>query len=199
MSEKSLDNLITTLKSEAIEAANNQAAEILANAKEQAQRILKVAEDEKAVLLQNAKMEAEGIRNKGESALQQAARDLTISLHTTIRNLFKAILEKEVEAAFTPDLVKNAILKVAENVGSGVALELPEALEEQFTAKIQLGLQASDALTSISGNTTLKNGFSIVKTDQGWSYHFTPDEVAAVLHTHLSPKWMQLLKNLKDD
>ncbi len=195
MSEKSLDKLINTLKSEAIEAADKQAMEILDKAQEQAQKIIKEAEAKREELLNSAEKEAQDTRNKGEAALQQAARDVTVSVRHDLLKLLGAVLENEVEVAFTPDLMENAILKIVENVDSGVTLKLPEKLETQLAAQIQKRLQTSDDLTSISGDPSLHNGFAITKTDQGWSYHISPEEVAELLNAHLSPKWVQIFKN----
>jgi hypothetical protein len=41
----------------------------------------------------------------------------------------------------------------------------------------------------------LLSGFSISKTDEGWSYEITTEEIADLLNQHLSPKWVELLKN----
>lgn len=195
MSEKSLDKLITTLRSEAIEAAENQAMEILENARQQAEKIVKNAEDKRESLLQTAENEAKGTLAKGESALKQAARDLTISLHNDILKLLGAVLETEVKAAFTPNLIEDAVRRAVENVGSGVTLKLPETMENELAAKIQEKLKGSDQLASISLDNSLSSGFSIAKTDQGWSYQVTPEAVAELLNRYLSPKWIQLLRN----
>ena len=198
MSENSLDKLINTLKSEAIEAADKQAMEILDKAQEQAQKIIEETQAKREELLNSAEKEAQDTRNKGEAALQQAARDLTMSVRHDLLKLLGAVLENEVETAFTPDLMEDAILKIVENVDSGVTLKLPERLETQLATQIRKRLQTSDDLTSISSDPSLRNGFAISKTDQGWSYHISPEEVAELLNAHLSPKWVQILKNESD-
>ncbi|RKN79676.1 hypothetical protein [Ulvibacterium marinum] len=195
MSEKTLDKLIATLKSEAIKAADNEAMDIVEKARAQAQKIIKDAEAKKEELLEDAKKEAQATLNKGEGALKQAARDLTVSVRNDLLKLLGAVLEREIETALTPDLLEEAVLKVIENVGSGVTLKLPENAEAKLVDRIQKRLQTSDTLASISKDATILNGFSITKTDQGWSYHISSEEVAELLNVHLSPKWVQILKN----
>ncbi len=195
MSEKTLEKLIATLKTEAVEAADKEAAEIVEKARSQAQKIVKEAEAKREELLQSAEKEAEAIRNKGEGALRQAARDLNVSVRNDLLQLLKAALERDVETNFTPDLMEKAIFKVIENVGSGAALHLPETMETKLADQIQQRLQNSDNLESIGSDATLPNGFSVTKTDQGWSYRITSEEVAEALHAHLSQKWVQILKN----
>ena len=198
MSEKTLDKLIATLKSEAIETAEKEANEVVENARQQAQKIIKEAEAKKADLLNNAEKEAQATLKKGEGALQQAARDLIVSVRNDLLKLFKAALEQEVENNFAPDLTEKAILKVVENVGSGAALKLPEHMEKKLAEKIRKRLQESDNLDSITKDASLPNGFVVSKTDQGWSYRISPEEVAELLNVYLSPKWVQILKNDTD-
>ncbi|KPM30879.1 V-type ATP synthase subunit E [Croceitalea dokdonensis DOKDO 023] len=198
MSEKTLDKLIATLKTEAIEAADKEAGQIVEQARTQAQKILKEAEVKKDELFGKAKKEAQATREKGEAALKQAARDVTVSVRNDLLKLFKAALEREVDANFSPDFMEKAILKVVENVGSGAALKLPEGMEGKLADKIQKRLQESDNLEAITKDASLPNGFVINKTDQGWSYHISPEEVAELLNEHLSPKWVDILTNESD-
>lgn len=198
MSENTLDKLIATLKSEAIEAADKEANQIVENAEQRAHKIVKDAEEKRAALLNNAEKEAQATLNKGEGALKQAARDLTVSVRNDLLKLLKAALEQEVETNLNPDLMEKAILKVVENVGSGVVLKLPEDMETKLAEKIRKRLQESDNLDSIITDKTLLKGFVVTKTDQGWSYQISPEEVAELLNAHLSPKWVDMLKNESD-
>jgi cell division septum initiation protein DivIVA len=194
MSEKTLDKLIAKLKSEAVEAAEKEANDIIENAKTKAQSILNDAQVKSDELLKNADNESEANSIKAKGALKQAARDLTVSLRNDLLNLLGNVLEKEVKKTFTADLIETAVLKVIENVGSGVALKLPENIESNLADQIQKRLQASENLTSITTNNSLVNSFSISKTEEGWSYDISPEEVANLLKTHLSQKWLDILK-----
>jgi V/A-type H+-transporting ATPase subunit E len=195
MSEKTLDKLIATLKLEAVEAAEKEANGIVENAQQQALKIIREAEDKSNELLKNAQKEAHATRDKGEAALKQAARDLTVSVRNDLLKLLKVVLEQEVENNFTPDLTEKAILKVLENVGSGAALKLPENMETKLANKIQKRLQETHDLDSIIKDAGLPKGFAVTKTDQGWSYHISPVSVAELLNAHLSQKWVNMLKN----
>lgn len=194
MSEKSLDNLIAKLKSEAVEKADEKAKGILEVAKADSQKIIEEAERERTELLQNAKSEAENMQKKGKIALQQAARDLSVSVRNDLLKLLKSVLEREVKQRFTSDFMEKAILKVLENVGDGARLELPETIKDELVDKIQQDLMTSDNFTSITKDKNVINGFKISKKDEGWSYEITPEEVTEMLFAYLSPKWVQLIK-----
>ncbi|UOY07176.1 hypothetical protein L0P88_01170 [Muricauda sp. SCSIO 64092] len=195
MSENTLEKLIATLKSEAIEAADNEAVNIVESAHAQAKKIIKEAEAKREELLGNAEKEAQATLIKGEGALKQAARDLTVSVRNDLLQLLKTVLEKEVEAQFTPKLMEQAITNTIANVGSGVTLTLSKNVETELAKTVQKQLQAMDNLDSIITDPSLLKGFSITKTDQGWSYQISPNAVAELLNAHLSPKWVNLLKN----
>lgn len=194
MSEKSLDQLIASLKSEAIEAAEKESNEILEAARSQAQKIVEEAKEKKEQILTDAENEAQATIQKGESALRQAARDLYIALRNDVLQLFNSALEKEIHAAFTPDLLKSAVVKVIENIGSDVELKLPEEFAQELSDYIHKSLQSSEPVSIIKEDSNLKE-LTITKTDQGWSYQISPEEIAGLLQAHLIGKWADILKN----
>jgi len=198
MSEQTLDKLIATLKSEAIETSEKEANQIMEKARQQAKSILKEAEVKKADILSQAEKEAKATMKKGEAALKQAARDLTVSVQNDLLKLFKVILEQEVATTFTPDLTEKAVLKVIENVGSGTSLQLPEKMDASLAESIQKRLQESDSLEAISKDPSLLHGFTITKTSEGWSYQISPEAITDLLYEHLSTAWVNVLKNESD-
>jgi vacuolar-type H+-ATPase subunit H len=198
MSEKNLEGLIAILKKEAIEAAEKQAGEIVAKAREEARAMLEEAAATKAEILQHAEAEANATREKGESALRQAARDLRVSVRNDLLTLLKAVLEREVENAFSPELIEKAVLKILENVGSGASLELSGNLGAELADQIQYRLQASGDWGSISRDASLVNGFAISREHEGWTYQVTPEEVTELLHAYLSPKWIEIFKKTSE-
>ena len=195
MSHKTLDQLISSLKSEAIDTAERESNEILEKARSQAQKILKGAEEKRQRILTDAENEAQALGRKGESALRQAGRDLTIAVHNNLLGLFRTVLEREIHSAFTPDLVKSAVIKVVENIGGEVELKLPGAFEQELADYIHQRLQNSEDLVSITRDDGILAGFSIAKTNEGWSYRISPEEIAERLQPYLIGKWVEVLKN----
>lgn len=197
MSEKNLDKLIASLKSEAIDAADKESKKILDAAEEKAQKIIQEAEQKREQILNDAETEAKAIVEKGESALRQAARDLSIAVRNDLIQLFEAVLEREVRKEFTPDLLKTAFVKVLENIGSHVELKLPEEFEQELADYIHQHLQGANGLVSITKENSNLKKLSITKTDEGWSYQISPEAVAELLQSHLIEKWVKLLKKDK--
>lgn len=194
MSDKTLDKLIAQLKSEAIDTAEKAAQKIVEDAKVKGQSIIKKAEEERLEILSEAKKEAEDTINKGESALKQAARDLNVTVKNDLSKLFKAVFENEVEKSFTPDIIKTAVLKAIETVGSDIEIKLPDTMKQELFNAIHKELQTSNVSVSILKDKNLLNGLSITKTNEGWSYQITPEEITNLLNGNLSSKWIAVLK-----
>ena len=195
MSEKSLDKLIENLKSEAIEAADREAAKILEQARAEARDRVEAAETRSRELLEEAERESRAILQKGEAALQQAARDVSVSARNELLGMFRKVLEEEVAATFSPELIERAVLKIMENVGSDVSVELPEDVDVRLAKQLHQRLQAAAEITSISTDSSLLKGFAISKQDEGWRYDISPQAVSDVLYAQLSPQWVALLNN----
>ena len=195
MSDKTLDQLIATLKTEAIETAEKESEKILEKANQQAQQIVKAAEEKSSTIISDAEREAKAIVNKGESALRQAGRDYSISVRNELLKVLQAVLEEETQKEFKPDLVKNAIMQVIGNIDSGVELKLSKEFTAELSDYIHAQLRSSEKIVSIFEDNTLLNGFSIAKKNQGWSYTITPEDVAESLKNHLTSNWINILKN----
>ena len=194
MGKQTLDTLIDKIKSEAIEAAEHKAKEILDQASMEAQNITAEAEAKREALLFEADKEAQATLAKGEISLKQAARDLIISVRNDLLKLLKNLLEQEVQDNFTPDLMEKAILIIMENMGSGNELRLSEDMESELADKVCRRLQQSNTSNSISMDSALPKGFSVTKSEEGWSYHISSKELTDLLNEHLSPKWVEILE-----
>jgi V/A-type H+-transporting ATPase subunit E len=194
MSERNLDQLIASLKTEGIAAAEKESAKILEKAKLQAQQIVKAAEEKRSSMLAEAEQEAEALIKKGEAAFRQAGRDYSISVRNELLQMFQAVLEAETRQEFKPDLVKSAIVKVIENIGSEVELNLSPEFSQELSSYIHSQLKSSDTPVKVVENNTILKGFSIAQKDQGWTYTITAEEVAAALQNYLNPNWVKILQ-----
>jgi vacuolar-type H+-ATPase subunit H len=194
MSEKTLEQLIISLKNEAIGAAEKESEIILETAKQQAEQILNTAMQKRDLIISDAENEAQAILSKGESALRQAGRDFSISVRNELLKVFQAVLEEETRTQFNPDLIKTAILTTIDNIGSDVELKFSKDLLSEMGDFIHAQLKASEKLVSSMEDNELLSTFSITKIDQGWSYTISPEDVADALGSHLKHNWIKILK-----
>jgi vacuolar-type H+-ATPase subunit E/Vma4 len=193
MSEHTLDGLIAKVKSEAIDTAEKEANQIIDNAKAKAKEIVTNAEAKKAELIKDATSESKAILDKGKVALYQASRDVQVTVKNDLLQLFKSVLETEVETAFSSDLYNTIITKVIDTLGTNIVITLPEQTEDLLIKTIQNKIAASKNTINIIKKEQLLSGLSVTKTDEGWSYDITAKEISEVLSQHLSQRWLELL------
>lgn len=195
MSDKNLEQLIASLKTEAIDAAEKESESILEGANLRASKILKAAKEERDAIISNAEQEAQAILQNGRSALKQAGRDFVISVRNELLKIFQTVLKQETRQAFTPDLIKTVIISIIENIGSDVELKLSKEVSSEMADYIHNRLKTAEKSVAIIEDNTLLSGFSITKKSQGWSYTISPEEIAEALGKHLNNNWIKILKN----
>ena len=195
MSDNTLDELIAKVKSEAIDSAEKEAHSIIEEARQNAQQLLRNVEAEKDQMLKDAQTEADAILNKGKIALQQAARDVHISVKNDLLKVFRSVLETEVAASFSPELYTSVIKKIIDTVGGNTNITLPDKMEDQLIDAIRTKVAQPGNTIEISKDEQLFSGLSITKTDEGWSYDITAEEVSDLLSRHLSQKWIDILND----
>ena len=193
MSDNTLDGLIAKVKSEAIDAAEKEANQIIENAKKKAEQLLKNAEIDKVQLLDDAKTQADASLSKGKIALTQAARDVQIAVKNDLLKLFKSVLDAEVKGAFSADVYSNVITKIVATLGENIDIALPSDTEDRIVASVRKQVAESDKTVHILKKEQLLSGLSVTKTDEGWSYDITSEEVSELLSRHLNHKWVKLL------
>ena len=193
MSDSTLDQLIAKVKSEAIDSAEKEAKQIIEEAQLKAEQVLKNAQAEKEEMLSSAETEAKAMVDKGKLALQQAARDVHIAVKNDLLKVFKTVLEAEVSTSFTPDLYASVINKVIDTVGNNTTVALPAEFEEQIIDDIRKKVARSEDGFQILKDDDLFSVLSVTKTDEGWSYDITAEEVSELISQNLSRKWVDIL------
>ncbi len=193
MSEQTLDLLIEKLRTEAIEKAQKESAQILEDARARAEAIVSEAEEQKKSILEDAEKEAKDVVEKGNSSLRVAARDLSLSVRNDLFKLLRATLEDEVEKNFEPELMKSVITQLIDQLGSEVEFRLPEEHARELAEFIQKKLQQSDGTITLLQDKGDSSGILITKKDQGWSYTISPEQVTESLLPYLNAKWVQIL------
>ena len=194
MSDKTLDKLISTLKTEAIEAAEKEAAAIRTEAKKYAKELLAETRAKCDHMIEEAKVQAAQTLEKGNGALRQAARDVSVTLQQELLELMGRVLEQEVSQQLSASVVETAVLKALENVGSGVELKLSDDLIAELGDKLQQTLQGSETFITNYGRAGVLKNVTISKKAEGWSYHISPETVSELLKAQLGKSWRDLIE-----
>ena len=109
-----LKHLIEQIQKEGVEKADEQAGTIISQAKEKAAKIVAEAEEKAYESLLKAKNESEAFAERSVKTLEQAARDLLITVGQGCEKVVTETLGKNVDGAVSGDLLEKMILSVVE-------------------------------------------------------------------------------------
>ncbi|NLJ47248.1 MAG: V-type ATP synthase subunit E [Treponema sp.] len=188
-----LQELLDKIRKDGIEAAQTDAAKVLAEAEERRKSVLAEAEREAKALLAKAKADAERFEEAGKAALEQAARNLVISFRTEISAVLSAIVRADTEKALSGSVLEAAIpavLAAWKDKGTDdLAVLLPPAelakLEGYFRKKLEAELKRGLELKPFPG---IKAGFRIAEKDGTAYYDFSADSLAEMLSQYLNAR-----------
>jgi V/A-type H+-transporting ATPase subunit E len=198
--EIQLQELIDKIKKDGVEAAEAQAAAILASATDEAKRIISDAKAQADKIMSDAKNENERTVKSGEDAIRQAGRNLLISFRESVAKELNAIIGENVSSVYSSGMLSQLIIKAVEGwlskpesddisviLSSADLAKLEEALLTELKAKMLSGV-------TLKPNDNFDGGFRIAVNGDGAYYDYSRDAVTDMLSNYLSPKITALLK-----
>ncbi len=191
-----LQYLIDRIQKEAVDKANAESAAIIAAAKEQAASIVKAAEAEASAKLEKADKDAAVYAERSARNLEQAARDVLLSVGQRFEKMLSDLLALQVEKSLSEDTVKSMLLALVKDYSSDVAVVFSESdkakLQSFVVGEFQKALNAGVTVESDSG---VKFGFR-VKLDGGKiSHEFTAPAISSALAALVRPQIAQIVSN----
>lgn len=195
-----LKELIETIKSEGVETAEARAQEIVDAAQKRADDIVHAAKQEADEIRKHAQEEARKAQRSGEAALEQAARDLILSVRNRLVHILEDVVVESVDSAYSESVLANAIVEAVKGfVSSGqtsVEVVVPEqsvdaidsAMRKDLTDEMKKGV-------NISGSSAVQSGFRVSQKDGAIFYDFTSAGVAEALSTHLTSRLQTIVRN----
>ena len=192
-----LQELLDKIRKDGIEAAQTDAAKVLAEAEERRRAVLAEADREAKALLAKAKADADRFEEAGKAALEQAARNLVISFRTEIEAVLAAIVRTDTEKALSGPVLEAAIpavLAAWKDKGTDdLAVLLPPAelskLEGSLRKKLESEMKKGLELRPFPG---IKAGFRIAEKDGAAYYDFSADSLAEMLSQYLNARLGQI-------
>jgi V/A-type H+/Na+-transporting ATPase subunit E len=199
MSEQ-VQELIDKIKRDGYAAADEKAKEIENNARERAEQILIEARKEAERLIEEARLEAEKSFESSRAALAQASRDTLIVLRQEIQGILRKIVEENVSAALTPELLTRLIESAVQGTfRDGKTQETLVHASSADVEKLQGGGLAGLQQKLKSGVTLRPSGDVgkglIISFDKGKSsFDFSDQSLIAYLSPFLNAKLAEILK-----
>ena len=188
---ENLDALLDKIRSEGVETAKREAAEIVAKAKDEAAGIVTKAKDAAAAETARAKADAERFAAGAEATIRQAARDVLLKLGQDV----SALLERTLGGAVDETLAKDDVVgKLAEEAvatylktGEATVVCAP-GLAEALKARL-----AKRGTVTVVTDAQMGTGFK-VRLDGGRVEHdFSGEAVREALAALLRPQLAKLL------
>lgn len=194
-----LSELVDKIKREGVEAAQQEAVGIRAEAEGQAARILADAKTRSEALLEQAKAEATRFEQTGREGLRQASRDVVLNLRKEIEATFTAILRAGVGQVLTGDALRDALTSLFGNWradgAQGHEVLIPAAQWQALQASLLAALAAQIRQgLQIKPSGSLQAGFRIGQRDGSAYLDFSDAALVEYLMEYLNPKLADCLR-----
>ena len=195
-----LQHLIERIRKEGVESGEKAADALVAEAKKKAAATVADAQKQAKDMVERADKEAAAFAERGKATLQQAARDLLISIGGAVGDVVSSIVDAKVGAALSPELVAQMLLKLAEAYAKdggqgGIVAMLGEAdaaaVKAYFAKEYQGKLAAGIQIESDKG---IFKGFRVGAKGGQVFHDFTKEAIAESLSSFLRPELAQIVK-----
>ena len=195
-----LQHLIERIRKEGVESGEKAADSLVAEAKKKAAAIVAEAQKQAKDMVAKAEADSAAFAERGQKTLQQAARDLLISIGGSVGDVVGGLVDAKVGAALTPELMAQMLLKLAEAyakdggaggivamLGEADAAAVRAAFAKEYQSKLAAGIQ-------IESDKEIFKGFRVGAKGGQVFHDFTKEAIAESLASFLRPDLAQIVK-----
>ncbi|MDF7822483.1 hypothetical protein P4B35_00550 [Pontiellaceae bacterium B12227] len=183
-----LKHLIEQIQKEGVEKANTEADSIISQAKEKAAKIVAEAEGKAQDALKKAETESAAFAERSVKTLEQAARDLLITVGQGCEKVITEVLGKEVDGALTGETLTKLITEVVTQGEGGAEVSVSEADKAGLTALCADIAKKSGKTVELDSDSEILSGFKVVFEGKNASLDYTGEAVAEALAAFLRPE-----------
>jgi len=181
--ELQIQDLISSIKKDGIEAAEAQANAIVEEANKKAAEIVAKAKEEAAAKVSEAEQKIATIKEGAQVNVAQAQRDAVLSFKSSIeeefRKLLAADIKKTVKGKTLATLIKAALAEEDPANYCAEVAEVTDGLKGELAAEIENGLEVK-----LSSN--IHGGFKLAAKDGSGFFDCTDEEIAEMLKPFFS-------------
>ena len=172
--ELQIQDLVSSIKKDGIDSANQQAAAILADARKQADAIIADAKSQADKLRDDARAEIEVFKNSA----QQAKRDAVLAFRQEVQQEFEKILAADVGKALDQQTLAKLIQAALQGEDvSGYAVEVgqvTDGIRQQLAQELKNGLE-------LRPSKKVGAGFRLAAKDRSGYFDCSDQEIAEML------------------
>ncbi|MBM4143545.1 MAG: hypothetical protein FJ225_08160 [Lentisphaerae bacterium] len=197
-----LQSLLERIRTEGVAKAEADAARIVAEAEKKAAGIVAAAEKQAAAHRAAAERDADAQAQRGRKALEQAARDVVLSVGESVNALLEAIVRRKVGEALNGDTLRHLLVKAVEAYAcagkEGGRLEVLLADEQRgeiadaFLGELSKELREG---VRVTGDGSVVSGFRVSLAGGRIEHDFSADSIARALGALLRPALAEIVQS----
>jgi len=195
-----IQQLIDRIQKEAIGEAEAKANRLLEQAREKAATIVREAETKAKAMVAQAERDAQLFVERAQKTLEQAARDLLITVGQGIENILQDIVSDALDQTMDTAFLKDMLLKLAqayvERGGSENRIEILVSEKDQAEILRFFAQKYREKLVQgveIHTDTGIFKGFRVALRDQHIVHDFTKPAIAEALAAFLRPHLAEIV------
>ena len=196
-----LQDLLARIQKEGTEKADAEAQRVLGEARTKADALVRAAEQTAAERHTQAERDAALLAERGRKALEQAARDVVLTVGDAITRAFQDMVGAAVGQALQGDALNEMLLAVvkayctADGRQARIDVLVPAARQQQvrdfFLARFREALENG---VEIRGDASLAGGFTVRLAQGNISHDFSQDAIADALCQLLRPQVAEIVR-----
>lgn len=196
-----LQNLLERIQKDGVEKAEEESGRIVSDARAKADALVKEAEDKALAITEKAEKDAAQFMERSKRTLEQAARDVILSVGDAVNATMQGIAAQEVSAALKPDTLKKVLVSVIKSY-----------CEDQKNDRIDILLSADDQKTvvdflmskyktrmkkglQIESDSGVTAGFRVSIVDENIQHDFSAEAITEALTQLVRPQLAEILRN----
>jgi len=194
-----LQPLLDQIRKEGVDKAEAEAAEILSQAKEQAAKSVRDAEAKAKELVAKAETDSEVFTQRSIATLEQAARDVLITVGQGIGNIISELVAESVDQALGVEVLEKIMVSMAAScaeqhgetriellLNESDQAELVKYYASKYSDKMVEGLE-------LHVDNEILKGFKVSFADDHVYLDFTQEAIAEALTAFLRPKLAEIV------
>jgi V/A-type H+-transporting ATPase subunit E len=176
--ELQIQDLVSSIRKEGIDAANSEADSILAEARKKADAIIADARTEAKRTKESSEKEIEILRESAVVSAEQAKRDAMLAFKTEVQAEFEKILSAKIRDSFSGEALGKLIRAAVS--GEDVAAYTAEVSEVSDSLKAELAKEIKAGLT-IKPTKGVQAGFRLAANDGSGYFDCSDEEILEML------------------
>jgi len=195
-----LKHLIEQIQKEGVEKASKEAETIISQAKEKAAKIVAEAESQAQETLKKAETTSAAFAERSVKTLEQAARDLLITVGQGCEKVVSEILGTKVNESLSGELLQKMIADVvAQSEGKNITLSVTESDARSLAAFCAEQAKQSGKQIELVADAEVLSGFKVGFEGENVVLDYTGEAVAEALSAFLRPELAKTVSGIARD